>query len=209
MHGSSADPAGLGFNTRPSQTRPTIQSGNAGENPAPRSTFPAAHHWRLSDRADKRALPLADRHYNRQKPGTPQFVPPGRCLVLLTPNADALWVTSWPFAEYTKHAWAGAWVCSCFRNESTTLSSTLIREAEAITRWFYGEPPDLGFVTFVDITKTRRKRDPGRCYRKAGWKPCGYTKGGLFALQHLPGAIPSPREPIGAQMSLAKSVDGS
>jgi hypothetical protein len=71
--------------------------------------------WRISDRADPEARALADRHYNRQKPGTPQFVPPGRCLVLVCDKA--FWVTSWPFAEYTKHAWAGAWVCSAFRNE--------------------------------------------------------------------------------------------
>jgi len=41
------------------------------------------------------ARPLADRHYNRQKIGAPQFVPPGRCVVLLTEQATALWVTSW------------------------------------------------------------------------------------------------------------------
>lgn len=48
--------------------------------------------WRLSHRFDPRALPIADSHYNRQKPGTPQFVPPGRCLVptLITVNAFAL-----------------------------------------------------------------------------------------------------------------------
>src|SRR5437867_3585067 len=95
--------------------------------------------WHLSNRADKRALVLADRHYNRQKPGTPQFVPPGRCLVLLTEMADALWVTSWPFAQYVKHAWAGAWVNSCFRNESKELSSELILEAVAATKWHYGD----------------------------------------------------------------------
>jgi len=47
-------------------------------------------YWTLSHRFDRRALPLADRHYNRQKPGTSQFVPPGRCIVLLTPKATAL-----------------------------------------------------------------------------------------------------------------------
>ena len=147
--------------------------------------------WRVSHRADPEALPLADRHYNRQKPGTPQFVPPGRCLVFLAGNpASALWVTSWPFAEFTKHAWAGAWMCSCFRNEGAGLSSQLIAEAEAATRAVFGDPPPLGFVTFVDPTKTRRKRDPGRCYRKAGWEQCGFTKGGLVAWQHLPTAIP-------------------
>lgn len=58
--------------------------------------------WRRSDRADPAALILADRHYSRQKPGTPQFVQPGRCLVLVTEDRTALWVTSWPFAEYVK-----------------------------------------------------------------------------------------------------------
>jgi hypothetical protein len=34
--------------------------------------------WLLSHRFDVRALRLADRHYSRQKPGTNQFVAPGR-----------------------------------------------------------------------------------------------------------------------------------
>jgi hypothetical protein len=158
--------------------------------------------WHLSHRADPRALPLADRHYNRQKPGTPQFVPPGRCIVLLTAEADALWVSSWPFAEYVRHAWAGAWVCSCFRNESPHLSSDLIREAVAVTRHIWGDPPELGMVTFVDTDKTRRKRDPGRCYRKAGWTPCGMTKGGLVALHILPDQMDPAAAPAGAQLEL-------
>lgn len=158
--------------------------------------------WRLSHRFDKRALPLADRHYNRQKPGTNQFVPPGRCLVLLTPNTDALWVSSWPFPQFTKHAWAGAWICTCFRNESQILSSDLIREAVAITRWHWGTPPELGFVTFVNTTKVRKKRDFGRCYRKAGWNPCGETQSGLLALQLLPPDMPEPLLPIGGQPTL-------
>jgi hypothetical protein len=159
--------------------------------------------WHLSHRADPRAVVLADRHYNRQKVGAPQFVPPGRCLVLLNEDASALWVTSWPFAEYVKHAWAGAWVCSLFRNESAVLSSLLVREAVAATRWYYGDAPALGFVTFVDPDKTRRKRDPGRCYRKAGWKVCGATVGGLVALQLLPAEMPAPMAPYGAQMEMA------
>lgn len=151
--------------------------------------------WRLSHRADPRALPLADKHYNRQKPGTPQFVPPGRCVVLLTPEADALWVSSWPFAEYVKHEWAGAWICSCFRNESNHLSSDLVKQAEAVTRFVWGEPPELGFVTFVDPTKVRKKRDFGRCYRKAGWKVIGKTKGGLIALGIQPPEMADPHPP--------------
>lgn len=152
-------------------------------------------HWHLSHRADPRALPIADRHYNRQKIGSPQFVPPGRCLVLLTEAADAVWVSSFPFPEYVRHAWAGAWVNSLFRNESGALSSDLIREAVAITR-AYWSAPELGMITFVDGSKVRRKRDLGRCYRRAGFRPVGHTQGGLLALQLLPGEMPEPMEPL-------------
>jgi len=88
--------------------------------------------WRKSNRADPAARVLADRHYNRQKVGSPQFVPPGRCLVLLSDCAKAFWVTSWPFAEYVKHDWAGAWVCSAYRNEGEASSIALIRDAQGV-----------------------------------------------------------------------------
>jgi len=158
--------------------------------------------WRLSDRADVEALPIADRHYNRQKPGSPQFVPPGRCLVLMCTTGTALWVTSWPFAEYTKHQWAGAWVNSAFRRESGPVASELIREAIAVTRWHWPNVPPLGMVTFIDRGKVRRKRDFGRCYRKAGFKVCGETKGGLLALRLAPEDMPEPLMPIGASALL-------
>jgi hypothetical protein len=153
--------------------------------------------WYVSHRADPRANVVAKRHYTCQSPDSPQFVPPGRCLVLRTADYDALWVTSWPFADYVRHAWAGAWVCSLFRNESAGryLSSDLIREAVAVTRFVWPDVPVLGMVTFVDTGKVRRKRDPGRCYRRAGWQVCGETKGGLVALQILPDAMPEPMEP--------------
>lgn len=159
-------------------------------------------HWRLSDRFDRRALPLADRHYNRRAVGSPQFVPPGRCLVLLSVDADALWVTSWQRPEWVKHAWPDSWVCSCFRNEGPVLSSVLIREAVRITRWHFGPPPLGGFITFVNAAKVRRKRDPGRCYLRAGWTPRGFTQGGLVVLGLAAQEIGDPLEPVGAQMSL-------
>jgi hypothetical protein len=166
--------------------------------------------WRLSHRADPVARRIADRHYNRQKPGTQQFVPPGRCLVLLTADGDALWVTSWPFAEYVKHAWPGAWVCSCFRNESPHLSSELIRQAVAATVWRYGAPPELGMVTFVNAGKVRHKRDPGRCFIRAGWTVVGETKGGLVALQVLPDAMPEADAPCGAPVGdLVRCVEAA
>lgn len=147
--------------------------------------------WQPSHRADPRSCAIADRHYSRQKVGSPQFVPPGRCYVLRHDD-DALWVTSWPFAEYVRHAWAGAWMNSLFRNESDRLSSDCIRDAVAHTLAHYGDPPELGMVTFIDTGKTRNEGQPGYCYLKAGFRPCGKTKGGLHAVQMLPGEMPEP-----------------
>jgi hypothetical protein len=104
---------------------------------------------------------------------------------------DALWVTSWPFAEYVKHAWAGAWINSLFRNESERLASELITEALAHTRAVW-EPPPLGIVSFVDAAQVQRSREPGRVYRIAGWQRVGRTKSGLIAYQCLPADMPPP-----------------
>lgn len=151
--------------------------------------------WERSDRFDDKARIIADAHYNRQKVGSPQFVPPGRCLVLYgaTETGRAFWVTSWPFGEYVRHAWPGAWICSAFRNEGAGLSSQLIRDAVAATRAYMGEPPEIGMVTFVDRSKVRGKKHFGYCYRMAGFEPCGETKGGLLALQLRPDAMPPPK----------------
>lgn len=153
-------------------------------------------HWRLSNRFDHAALPLADRHYNRRKIGSPQFVPPGRCLVLLC--SGALWVTSWPFAEYVRHAWPGAWVNSLYRKECAGRASTLIREAIAATRsiWL---PPTIGMVTFVNPkhvkpTIVRGAAVYGFCYLKAGFTHVGFTKGGLWAWQMLPSEMPAAEQ---------------
>lgn len=159
--------------------------------------------WMKSNRADPRARAVADRHYNRQKPGSPQFVPPGRCLVLYAENnaGRALWVTSWPYAQYVKHQWAGAWMCSAFRNEGAGIASELIREAVAATRAFYGDPPGLGMVTFIDRKKVRPVMVHGaptwgRTYELAGFQYAGETKGGLMAMQLLPQDMPAPEEAL-------------
>jgi hypothetical protein len=109
---------------------------------------------------------------------------------------NAVWTTSWPFAQYVKHAWAGAWVNSLFRNEGAGLSSELIIEAIAATRALWPDVPSIGIITFVDAAKTRHKRDPGRCYRRAGFKHVGFTKGGLLAFQMLPSEMPEACQPL-------------
>lgn len=153
--------------------------------------------WQLSNRADPKAREIADRHYNRQKVGSPQFVPPGRCCVLYaeTETGCAFWVTSFPFAEYVRHAWAGAWVCSAFRNERAGVASEMIKEAVAITREHFGEPPELGMITFIDTKKVKPIKVHGRdtwglTYIKAGFRYVGKTKGGLLAFQLLPCDMP-------------------
>lgn len=153
--------------------------------------------WCLSHRADPAARELADRHYNRQKIGSPQFVPPGRCCVLLEQTARAFWVTSWPFAEYVKHKWPGAWICSAFRSEDAGGSVELVQQAIAATRSFFGEPPENGLVTFIDCRKVepimiRGVPSFGWIWIKAGFHYVGKTEAGLLAYQILPDKMPSP-----------------
>ena len=162
--------------------------------------------WYRSFRADARAAALADKHYSRKTVGAAQFVPPGRCLVLLTEAADALWVSSWPYPQYVKHAWAGAWLCSLFRNESAYLSSDLIVWAVAATRFVWEPVPEQGIITFVDTTKVRKKRDWGRCYRRAGWQQVGYTRNGLVVLQQRPCDMPAPVPAYGVQLPFLTAV---
>lgn len=155
--------------------------------------------WGLSNRADPVAKDLADRHYNRQNPESAQFVPPGKCLVLVVEPSSlwegrAFWVSHAPDPLYVKHRWPGWWVCTAFRNEGAGLSSDLIREALAATVDAWGVPP-LGMLTFVDRDQTRPKRDPGRCYRKAGFVPDGESMGGLVALVLPAASFPAPCPP--------------
>lgn len=101
--------------------------------------------WEMSHRADPRACHLADRHYSRQKVGSPQFMPPGSCVVFYAETATgaAVWGTSAPLAQWVKHRWAGAWMCSIFRNEGAGVASEMIVEAVAATLAFYRSPPYL------------------------------------------------------------------
>lgn len=178
--------------------------------------------WTLSFRADPIARRFADRHYNRQSIGAANFCPPGRALVLREPRG--FWVTSWPFAEYVGHAWAGAWVCSAFRLEGGQPgdASDLIREALAITRWRWPNTPtipawqitrrhdrsdiariQIAMVTMVDPSKTTTKRDPGRCFRRAGFVEIGRTKERDLLVLGLPiESLPAPLAPIGSQSDL-------
>lgn len=127
------------------------------------------------------ALSIFLRHYTaRQTRKIRQFVGPGEKMVLLTPDARALFV--WRLERYTLNGQVGA-NCSVFRNEGPHRSSDLIRKADLMAweRW-----PGERLYTYVDPNKTRHKRDPGRCFLRAGWRHHGWTKKGLRILEHLP-----------------------
>ena len=156
--------------------------------------------WQRSDRFDPRAVQLADRHYSRQQPGTAQFMRAGSCLVFYAgePPCAAVWGTTWQ--RYAKHPWPGAWECAIFRNEGAGRSSTLIRDAVAATRHLYGEPPEIGMITFVDPQKVRAKPEPGKCFLKAGFEPFACMlptrrHNGLIVLRMRPDKMP-PAAPL-------------
>lgn len=166
--------------------------------------------WEVRNRADKDCLKLADRHYNRQKIRTPQFVPPGRCLVLYTENESgkAFWVTSFQYPEYVKHDWPNAWVCSAFRNEGAGLSSDLILQAIAVTHAHFGEPPENGMITFINRDKVKPtmvhgEKTWGFVYRKAGFEYVGETGSGLMCLQLRKDKMPKAEYANNTQLSFA------
>ena len=127
------------------------------------------------------AMGIFQRHYTaRAHRKLFQFVGPGQKMVLITPDARALFVWR-KFIDDAVPKQIGV-NCAVFRNEGEQLSSFLIGEAQKLAwqRW-----PGERLYTYVDPRKTRHKRDPGRCFRRAGWKPCGETKGGLAILEAL------------------------
>jgi hypothetical protein len=164
--------------------------------------------WEFSYRADPRAKELADKHYNRQNPNSPQFVPPGKCCVLYanTDSGKAFWVTSAPFGQYVKHRWPGAWVCSAFRNEGAGIASNMIIDALMASVYLLGVPPPLGLVTFIDTrfvkpVFVRGKKTFGRTYILAGFEQDGETQSGLLAFR-----LPEDRFPCGEAPHVSNSM---
>lgn len=78
------------------------------------------------------------------------------------------------------------------------MSSDLIVEAVAATRYAFGDPPAQGMITFVDPGEVRRKRDPGRCFLRAGFRRLDQRTGsGLLVLQLLGEEMPVAAPPRG------------
>ena len=139
-------------------------------------------HWHQVARCDTRARRLADRHYSRQTVGAQEFMASGRTLVMLTDDALAVWGA----IENLDPVGNRRWRVSIFRNEGDTLSSELVAEATERTlaywRRRYGGLPPVPLTTEVDPDLTRAKRDPGRCFLRAGWRRMEF-RNGLWVLQ--------------------------
>ena len=127
---------------------------------------------------------LADRHYSRRTVGARQFCYSGRKLVLRNAEGTILWVWMYPDPQYRMDMQMG-YNCAIFRNESKRLSSEIILEAErfAIEKW----GPNRMY-TFIDPRKIKSK-NPGYCYKIAGWKYEGLSKSGKHILTKYPNKI--------------------
>lgn len=157
--------------------------------------------WFETWRADPAVAALADRHYSRKTPGSKQFAPPGRILVLRSWRADAAWVTLWPDPQYVDHDFGDAFTCTLFRNEGTDLSSEMITEAVAATLDRWPEGPQQ-FLTFVDGRKVA-SANPGYCFLRAGFERVGRTKYKALHVLRLDGErYPAAAAPRRAQLSL-------
>lgn len=132
-----------------------------------------APEWRVVSKCAPRLLELADAHYTRQKPGTPQATRPGVNLPMLLNDGTAGFITWRPIPEVGRKDNLEAWECTLFRNTGPHLSSDLVRAAANKVFREWGWPPRDGFITAVGVAQTEGRRSrqslPGHCFRMAGW----------------------------------------
>lgn len=133
-----------------------------------------ANPWERVTKFDRAACALADRHYSRRKIGSPQFMPPGQTIVLLSRCKAAVfgWWRPHPDAGIKQMNGLDGWTCTIFRNESDHLSSDMILWAEDVLwRTDHDVGPD-GFITYVWDKKVR-SANPGYCFKLAGYRRRG------------------------------------
>ena len=135
--------------------------------------------WWLTKDGDLDCLALYERHYSayRYADGRRRklFVGPGEKLVLRTLQGNAMFV----WRKFIDDSGQQGVNCAVFRNESEHLSSTLIRQADAIADAIW---TDRRHYTYVKSEAVASK-NPGFCFLVAGWQRCGRTKGGLLILE--------------------------
>jgi hypothetical protein len=143
--------------------------------------------WWVTRDGDLDCLAMYERHYSvntKRDMSKPRrlFVGPGTKLVLRTELADAVFVWR-DFIDDCLDQRTGAGQegvnCAVFRNESPHLSSTLIRQADAIADCLW---PGRRHYTYVR-REAVASSNPGFCFLQAGWQRCGVTKNGLLILE--------------------------
>lgn len=132
------------------------------------------NHWHRVTKFDGIAARLADRHYSRRKPGSPQFMPPGQTIVLLSHDQQSVfgWWRPDPSSGIKAMNGRDGWTCTIFRREGGPRASDLILDAElAIAEFGYDVGPD-GLLTYVHDSKVAGSH-PGYCFKCAGWNVVG------------------------------------
>lgn len=150
-------------------------------------------YWLEVTKFDPRVVGLYQRHYSVRRGVTAArrrergILSPGESMTLITPDCRALFAW-WNGIDDCIPTQAGV-NCAVFRNESDTLSSDLIREADEMAwrRW----PNEVRHYSYVNAGKIQSTH-PGYCFLMAGWdyqrdtndRPV-LTKGGLHILERF------------------------
>ncbi len=137
--------------------------------------------WWVTKDGDLDCLAMYERHYSAHRYADGRvrklFVGPGDKLVLRTERADAMFV----WRRFIDDSGQQGVNCAAFRNEGEHLSSSLIRQADAIADEVWTDRRHYTYVRREAVAS----RNPGYCFLKANWRRCGVTKGGLLVLERL------------------------
>jgi hypothetical protein len=137
--------------------------------------------WWLTKDGDAACLALYERHYSayQYQDGRVRklFCGPGEKLLLRAWEGDA--VFAW--RKFIDDSGQQGINCAVFRNESKYKSSELIRQADEIADCIW---PGERHYTYVNAERVR-STNPGCCFKIAGWRQCGETKGGLIILEKI------------------------
>jgi hypothetical protein len=130
--------------------------------------------WIAVKDGDPRAVGLYNRHYSARKGNIDRvrygFSGQGESLLLMTVDCTALF--GWRKQKTSDDGQEGV-NCFVFRNEGEILSSDLIKDA---MEWAFNKWGSQRLFTYINPLKITHKRDPGRCFLKAGWQKCGISK---------------------------------
>jgi hypothetical protein len=139
--------------------------------------------WQRITKFDPRGAKLADRHYSRRKVGSPQFMPPGETVILLSSDEKAVfgWWRPHPASGIKAMNGLDGWTCTIFRNEGNELSSSLILAAEQFLIELGVSIGPSGLITYVWDKKVKSS-NPGACFKAAGWKRTGRSADGKKTL---------------------------